>query len=351
MSIHKFLAAVLVKKKSSLKIKKLEFNSYLEKGQVLVKIFYSGICGKQIDEINGVGAIDKYIPHCLGHEASGKVIKVGPGVKNVKVGKNVVLHWLKGKGINSNTPKYRVSGTKKIINAGWVTTFNNYAVVSENRLTILPSGINLKDAALFGCAIPTGVGAILNYKNFKNKTDYVGVVGCGGVGLLMIMTLRFLKFKNIVAIDIRDKSLSVAKKFGAKYCLKFNNNLTIFKNRVLSISNNKGLSHIFCNIGDDKTIGISISCLSNDGHLVQVGVPKNKSSVKVNFFDVLHGKKISGSMGGYTNISRDMKKYFQLYKSKKFNFSKLISKTFPFNKINKAIEYHKKYGGRVIIKF
>ncbi len=351
MDIQKFSAAVLVKKKSDLKIKKLDFYNRLEKGQVLVKIFYSGICGKQIDEINGVGAIDKYIPHCLGHEASGKVIKIGPGVTNIKVGKNVVLHWLKGKGINSKTPKYYVSGTKKIVNAGWVTTFNNYAVVSENRLTHLPTGINLKDAALFGCAIPTGVGTILNCKNLRNKNDFIGVVGCGGIGLLMIMTLKFLKFKNIVAIDIRDKSLKIAKKFGAKFCINFKKNKKILKNRVLHISNNKGLKHIFSNIGDDKTIGVALGVLSNDGHLVQVGVPNNKSSVKVNFFEVLHGKKISGSMGGYTNISRDMKKYFNFYKSKKFIFSKLISKTFPFIKINKAIEYHKKYGGRVIIKF
>ena len=88
-------AAVLFKQKKPLKILRLNMPSVLQRGQLLVKIFYSGICGSQIGEIDGVKGNDKYLPHLLGHEGSGKIIKVGPGVQKFKKGDEVILHWKK----------------------------------------------------------------------------------------------------------------------------------------------------------------------------------------------------------------------------------------------------------------
>ena len=81
----KFKSAVLEKINKPLKVKNIYFSGPLKKGQVLVKLFFSGICGKQIDEISGVQGTDKFLPHCLGHEGSGLVIDVGPGVKKIKM--------------------------------------------------------------------------------------------------------------------------------------------------------------------------------------------------------------------------------------------------------------------------
>ena len=120
----------------------------------------SGICGSQLGEIAGVKGPDRYLPHLMGHEGFADVLEIGPGVKHVKPGDSVVLHWRPGSGIQADPPKYRWRGEQ--LNAGWVTTFNRHAVVSENRCTQVPSNINADAAALFGCAITTGFGVIEN---------------------------------------------------------------------------------------------------------------------------------------------------------------------------------------------
>ena len=112
----KFKAAILSKINSDLKVKKIEIKTKLKKGQVFVKLKYSGVCGKQIDEINGTGGKDNFLPHLLGHEGSGVVKAIGPGVKKIKKGDKVILHWIKGRGIQSDTPEYVYNGKK--INAG-----------------------------------------------------------------------------------------------------------------------------------------------------------------------------------------------------------------------------------------
>ena len=240
-------------------------------------------------------------------------------MKKVNPGHKVILHWIKGNGINSSLPEYYEKGSLKKINAGWVTTFNDYAVVSENRVTKLNRKINLKHAALFGCAVPTGVGTILNYKKFTKGNDFIGIVGCGGVGLLMIEALKIANKKNIIAIDIKENALKLAKKCGAKSVIRFQNNSNYLK-KVLKLTNNQGFDHLFVNTGNTKAIVQSLKTLSKKGHFVQVGVPKFKMNAKINLFEILHGKNISGCMGGNTIPQKHMKVYLDLYKKKKIKF-------------------------------
>src|SRR3990167_9037879 len=108
-------------------------------GQVLVKILVSGICGSQLQEIEGNKGNAKFVPHLLGHEGCGIVEKIGDGVTTVKKGDKVVMHWRKGDGIESDFPSYVFKGKK--ISSGKVTTFSEYAIVSENRLTAVPKDI------------------------------------------------------------------------------------------------------------------------------------------------------------------------------------------------------------------
>src|ERR1700733_15581812 len=112
-------AAILTELKKPLVIAEIKLPTQLGVGQVLVKVHSSGICGSQLGEIDGAKGEDKYLPHLLGHEASGKVMAMGLGVRHVKVGDKVVLHWRKGLGMESETPNYIWEGRK--VNAGWVT--------------------------------------------------------------------------------------------------------------------------------------------------------------------------------------------------------------------------------------
>ena len=109
-------AAILVEQRKPLVIDEVQLPQTLEVGQVLVKVHYSGICGSQLGEIDGAKGEDKFLPHLLGHEASGTVEAIGQGVKHVKSGDTVVMHWRKGLGIEGAPPKYLCRGQK--LNAG-----------------------------------------------------------------------------------------------------------------------------------------------------------------------------------------------------------------------------------------
>src|SRR3989344_4808554 len=191
-------AAILVKQKEPLVIDEVILPSDLKYGQVLVKICYSGICGSQIGEIDGVKGPDKFLPHLLGHEGSGIVEKCGEGVTIVKPQDHVVLHWMKGNGIQSATPEYKWKN--KEINAGWVTTFNEYDIVSENRITPIPNDFDLKMAPLYGCAITTAFGVIHNNANLKTGESIV-IFGSGGVGTAVALMASMVSAYPIITID------------------------------------------------------------------------------------------------------------------------------------------------------
>ncbi len=160
MDIKKAKAAILAQSRAPLIIDDIELPKALDVGQVLIKILYTTICGAQLNEIAATKGPDRFLPHLLGHEASGTVVETGPGVANVKPNDTVVLHWRPSLGIQCAPPSYSWRGEK--LNAGWVTTFNEYAVISENRMTPIPIDYNLKVAPLLGCAVTTAAGVINN---------------------------------------------------------------------------------------------------------------------------------------------------------------------------------------------
>ena len=216
MKIKKSLAAILVQQNKPLEIGLIEFPESLEIGQVLVKLHFSGICGSQIGEIKGVKGPDPYLPHLMGHEGCATVLEIGQGVKTVKPGDLVVLHWKKGNGIESNPPKYKYHDSN--LNAGWITTFNEYAVISENRCTTIPKETNKKIASLFGCAITTGFGTIENIAKLKIGESVV-IFGSGGIGLNMIQASLLRNAYPIIAVDLTEEKLSMAKTIGASHTI------------------------------------------------------------------------------------------------------------------------------------
>ena len=186
----------------------------LKVGQVLIKVLYSGICGSQLGEIDGVKGEDKFLPHLLGHEGSGIVELVGPGVKTVKEGDTVVLHWKKVMVFNQNL--LFINGKEENLNAGWVTTFNDFAIVSENRCTCIPEDISKKDAALFGCAVTTGFGVVENNAQIRMGESVV-VFGAGGIGLNIVQAAKLVSAYPIIGVDLHQNRLDLAKKLGATH--------------------------------------------------------------------------------------------------------------------------------------
>ncbi|EKD72094.1 MAG: alcohol dehydrogenase [uncultured bacterium] len=154
-------AAVLVQPIGSLEIMDDVMVPLPKRGQVLVRIQYAGLCHSQLMEIQGMRGENKYLPHMLGHEGVGKVIQVGQDVSKVKKDDQVILGWIKGKGLEGNGCQYQTS-RKMLIKSGSLTTFSEYVIVSENRLVLKPPHTPQAQSVLYGCAIPTGLGKVFN---------------------------------------------------------------------------------------------------------------------------------------------------------------------------------------------
>lgn len=340
----KFKAAVLFENFKKLQIKQITFNGPLLRGQILVKILYSGICGKQIDEIDKVGGKDEYLPHLLGHEGSGIVQDIGPGVKKFKPGDKVVLHWIKNKGIQSDTPKYHCNN--KVINAGWITTFNEYSVVSENRLTKVNIKYPLDKMCLYGCCILTSFGLIKNVIKKVNYKSKLLIIGSGGIGQLIILAAKnYFKNIEIHVIDKKQSVLDKAKLLGANQVYKINElNKKVVKDKF---------NNCIVTTGNIDSISLGIESIVEGGTCYLVGVPPKNKSVKFNGWSVMHNRTIKGNLGGNSNPKVDIKQIMDLDKSTNLNLNKIISKKFRFVEINEAIKYFRssKNNGRVILKF
>lgn len=341
-------AAILTELKSPLIIAEIEIPQELKVGQVLVKIHYSGICGSQLGEIDGAKGEDKYLPHLLGHEGSGSVVAIGPGVKTVSIGNKVVLHWRKGDGIEGEPPIYSWNGN--MVNAGWVTTFNDYAIVSENRITKIPDNSELDVASLFGCAVTTGFGVVENNAKLKIG-DSVVVFGAGGIGLNVIQAASLVSAYPIIALDIFDNRLELAKEMGATHIINSRDlSMEEISKLILSISE---IDALIDNTGNPKIIEFAYSLIKPQGKVVLVGVPKKGNNINIFSLPLHFGKTISGSHGGESLPQFDIPRYNNLFLSNRLKLKNLISKTYTLEDINSAIEEMRNgtISGRVIIKF
>ena len=340
-------AAILTKQKYPLVIDQITLPKNLDYGQVLIKVAYSGICGSQIGEIDGVKGQDPYLPHLMGHEGSGNVEKVGPGVSTVKDGDHVVLHWKKGLGIESQMPQYLWKG--KEVNAGWITTFNEYAVISENRMTKIPKDFDLKIAALFGCAVTTGLGVINNDAQLKIGESIV-VFGAGGVGLNIIQGASLVSAYPIVAVDLYPEKLALSKKFGATHCLEGED--PNIKEKILDIIGKQGANVTVDNTGNVKIIEMCYELAAKKSRTILVGVPKKGDKASLYSLPLHFGKKLSGSHGGQALPHADIPRYLNLVEQGKLQLNHLITDTFSLDEIQIAIENLRlgKIFGRCMIK-
>jgi len=339
-------AAILTHNKKPLVIAEIETPKALEFGQVLVKIYYSGLCGAQINEIDGVKGEDKFLPHLLGHEGSGEVLDIGSGVKTVSKGDHVVLHWRKGSGIESPTPKYKWGD--KIVNAGRVTTFNNMAVVSENRLTQISKNFDLRIAPLFGCAITTAMGVVNNDAQIKIGQSLV-IFGLGGVGLAICQSASLVSAYPIIGVDLHESKINLAKKFGMTD--GFIHDFKKIDDKIRKIIGNNGADVVIDTTGNAKVIEQCYKLTNPNGKTILCGVPKKGENVSI-YTLPLHFKKIfKGSHGGDSKPDIDIPRYIKLMSAKKINLDQIITHEFSLDDINKGISILRAgEAGRVIIK-
>src|SRR6266508_1854111 len=183
-------------------------------GQVLVDVAYSGVCHSQLLEVRGRRGPDRFLPHTLGHEGSGTVTAVGPGVTKVKPGDRVVLTWIKGTGADVPATVYRNGDGP--VNSGAISTFMRRTVTCENRVVPVPAAMPLREAALLGCAVPTGAGIVLNTAGVRPGSS-VAVLGVGGIGMSAVLAADLVHAHPIIAVDVVDRKLEEARRVGATH--------------------------------------------------------------------------------------------------------------------------------------
>lgn len=347
MKIKKMKAAILVESNKPLEVSEILLPKGFSFGQVLVKVQFSGICGAQINEIEAAKGPDKFLPHLLGHEGSGIVLKAGSGVTTVKEGDHVVLHWRPSSGIQSATPTYNWNGRR--INAGWLTTFNEYAVVSENRLTSIPKDFDMKIAPLFGCAVTTAMGVINNDAKVKIGQSVV-VFGVGGVGLNVVQAAEMVSAYPVIGIDLLDNKLDMARSFGASHVFNAKNTKDLNK-EIRKIVGNKGADVVIDLTGNARVIEQAYELTHPDGKTVCVGVPRKGDNISIYSLPLHFNKVLTGSHGGDAVPDLEIPRYIRLMEANKMTLDGLITHEFELEEINEALDlFRSGKAGRILLR-
>lgn len=324
-------AAILVEQRKPLVLDEVEIPA-LSYGQVLVQIHVSRICGSQLGEIDGVKGPDRFLPHLLGHEGGGVVMEVGPEVKHVKAGDRVVIHWRPGRGIECRPPTYQWNGTKA--NAGWLTTFNNYAVIAENQLTPVPADTDFELCALLADTLTTGFGVINNDAQVKIGESVV-IIGCGGIGLGVVLGARLAGANPIIAVDIHQHKLHKAAAYGATHVI--NSTQTDFSAEVLRILEGNKPDAVIDGTGNPQVLEKAFALAGNTGRCVIFGVMPYDKKLSINTLPLHFGKTLTGSHGGDSQPARDIPRYLRLFRDAHYDTNGFVSHRIPLEQVNEGI--------------
>ncbi len=326
-------AAILVETCAPLVVTTVDLPDQLDYGQVLVKVHYSGLCASQVHEIDALKGPDPFLPHLLGHEGSATVVAVGPGVATVKPDDYVVMHWRPGSGLQSATPMYSWQG--RTVNAGLVTTFNQFAVVSENRVTQVPKWLDPRLAPLLGCAVTTAFGAVAKDAGLRVGESIV-VFGSGGVGLAAIHAAHLTSAYPIIAVDVIPEKLDVARLLGATHVV--DNTDPVATPEVLrDLLGAAGADVVIETTGSASVISSAFEACGPQGRTVLVGVPNPREAAAIHTLPLHFGKVLRGSHGGSAHPELDIPRIVRLVEAGKLDLTLFPVAEVPLAEINSAV--------------
>lgn len=328
----KTTAAVLVQPGRPLELADLEVPK-LKPGQVLVEVAFCGVCHTQVLEARGHRGEDRYCPHCLGHEGTGTVREVGTGVGKVRPGDRVILSWIKGSGADVPGTVYDWNG--RGVNAGGITTFAEHSVISENRLTVIPEGVSMRLAALVGCAVPTGVGVVVNTAQPRPGQSLV-VFGAGGIGSCAVAAAALSGCMPVIAVDVNADKLSLAKQLGATHTINARTGDPVQHVRELCPG---GADFAIEATGQPAVMRQALACVRpQGGTAVVVGNARHGQTLEIDPRELNQGKRLLGTWGGDNNPDRDFPRYCKLIASGKLNLEPLLSRSYGLADINTALD-------------
>ena len=361
-------AAVLTAINQPLEILDLEFDAAPRAGEARVRMKATGVC--MSDWHYMVGDWPNKLPIVLGHEAAGIVEEVGPGPSHLSVGDHVIFsfashcghcrycnsgrsvlcngHKTPPTGLPDGTSRLKLNGEPVSLMAR-IGTFREQVVCSAENLVPVRKDLPWTVAAIIGCSVATGVGAVTRHARVPAGAS-VMVVGCGGVGLNIVQGARLAGASKIIAVDLLDNKLEYAKQYGATHTINGKTENVVKAVRALT---GGGVDHAFDAIGSEATILQIVDCVAPGGQATMVGIPAVTTRVPIAPASmVFQEKSLTTSFYGSVHPDIDFPILADLAMEGKLDLTSLISRTYRLDEINEGFEQLRKGGvARGVIVF
>ncbi|MDH3943684.1 MAG: Zn-dependent alcohol dehydrogenase [Anaerolineae bacterium] len=326
------------------------------KGEVLVKVTAAGVCHSDYHLITG--DLRHHKPVVPGHEGAGTVVEIGEGVSGLKEGDYVALNWAPNCGdcfyCKNERPSLcstflpavwagtmqdgstRLSkGDEKIFHFSAISCFAEVAVVPQESCIVLSKDIPAPVAALIGCAVTTGVGAVRHTAEVE-PGSFVAVFGAGGVGLSSVMGAKLAQAERIIAVDVMESKLKLAQDFGATDTLLASEET---HKEIKALTDGRGADYVFEAIGNPAVQEQALKALRPGGTLVLEGIAPMGSQTNLQGALITRRElTIKGSYYGSANTTEDFPLYAEWYQEGKLDLDRLVSKTYPLEEINRAYD-------------
>ncbi|NUT76849.1 zinc-binding dehydrogenase [Pseudomonas sp. C1C7] len=339
-------------------------------GEVLVRIRAAGLCHSDLSVINGDRP--RPMPMALGHEAAGVVEALGDGVSDLEPGDHVVMVFMpscghclpcaEGRpalcepGAKANAAGTLINGSVRLSSpAGHihhhlgVSAFAEYAVMSRNSVVKIDRELPFVEAALFGCAVLTGVGAVVNTAQLRVGSTAV-VIGLGGVGLASVLGARAAGASKIIAVDLSPEKLALAKEVGATAVVNGGDPDAV--EQVLALTGG-GADYVFEMAGSIRALENAMKMTRRGGMTVTAGLPPPGSALPVNVVQLVGEERtLKGSYIGTCVPLRDIPRFIELYRDGRLPVDRLLSGRLKLDDINEGFDHlHDGSAVRQVIEF
>jgi Zn-dependent alcohol dehydrogenase len=318
--------------------------------EVKIKIKATGVCHSDLSTMTGV--LPTNPPTIIGHEGAGEVLEVGAHVANVQPGDHVVVNWtpdcgtcaecLRGEPYLCMTflfqsfgnPRFLIGGETPAMGMAGCGTWADEMVVPWQGVVKVAEDVPYEYAALLGCGLPTGLGAVFNTAQVRPGSK-VAVVGAGGVGLSVIQGAKIAGASTVLAIDPNEAKHPIAKQFGATHTATLDN---LDETKGL-LTGGAGFDYAFEVVGKSGAITTAWNSTRRGGDVIVVGAGAGDDNVELSAFALLFdGKSLKASLYGGTDLKRDVPVYVDLWRSGKLDIESLITRRIRFEELNDAVQ-------------
>ena len=349
-------AAVLFEVGQKLEIREVDVQDP-DPGEVRIQMVAGGICHSDLHVMTG--HLNAPLPAILGHEGAGIVADVGTGVTSVRPGDHVIPLWRLSCGeceyctggrpalcpagteirwsgrLLDGTTRFKLDG-QEIKHFGGVSSFSNYTVIPEKAVLKIPEDLPLEQAALLGCAVITGVGAVVNAAQVKLGRT-VAVFGTGGVGINVVQGAVLAGAEKIIAIDLLESRLEHAKKFGATHLVNASAGDPV--EQIRELTGGKGVDYAFEVVGLPVTMQQAYDSLAKRGVAMVLGVSPTTAKVAVSSLSLVYEERVlTGSLYGSAAPKTEIPRLIDLYRTGSLKLDELLTRSYPIEEINQAYD-------------